>query len=290
MDDRSEIRAFLTSRRAKLTPEQAGLPDYGSSRRVAGLRRGEVALLAGVSVEYYTRMERGNLSGVSDSVLEALARGLQLDDNERAHLFDLARAGNASSTARSRRRPAATKVRTSVRNLLATMTAPAYVRNNRFDILAANPLAEALYSEMFAGPARPPNTARFVFLDPRATRFFADWERIARDAAGALRIEAGKNPYDRELSDLIGELSTRSDVFRTWWTTHDVYVHGCGTKRFRHPVVGDLELAFDALQLPGDTGLTMLAYSTPPGSASEDALKLLASWSATAVAEVPAVE
>jgi PAS domain-containing protein len=281
MDDRAEIRTFLTSRRARLTPEQVGLPDYGGARRVAGLRRGEVAMLAGVSVEYYTRLERGNLGGVSDSVLDAVARALRLDETERTHLLDLARGANTTSTARARRRPAESHVRASVRHILTAMTAPAYVRNNRFDMLAANPGGLALYSELYLGAEGPPNTARFIFLDPNATRFFVDWERIARDAVGALRIQAGKNPYDRQLSNLIGELSTRSEDFRTWWAKHDVYVHGYGKKRFHHPVVGDLELAFDAMELPGNSGLTMIAYSAEPGSPSEDNLKLLASWSAT---------
>ena len=280
MDARAEIRTFLTSRRAALTPEQAGLPDYGGTRRVAGLRRGEVAMLAGVSVEYYTRLERGNLGGVSGSVLEAVARALQLDETEQAHLDDLARVANATTTARARRRPAPLVIRPSVRHILAAMTTPAYVRNNRFDILEANPSGLALYSELYRGPERPVNTARFIFLDPRATRFFTDWDGIAHSAVGALRVQVGKNPHDRQLAELIGELSARSDDFRTWWAKHDVYVHGYGVKRLRHPVVGDLELAYDAMELPGDTGLSMVAYSAEPGSASSDALRLLASWSA----------
>ena len=282
MDSRAEIRTFLTSRRARLTPAEAGLPSYGGSRRVAGLRRGEVAMLAGVSVEYYTRLERGNLGGVSDSVLDAVVRALQLDETERSYLYDLARAANTSASARDRRRPTASKVRPSVQRILTAMTAPAFVRNNRFDILAANPLAAALYCEMFAGPARPVNTARFAFLDPCARRFFVDWERIARDSVGALRIQAGHNPYDKELSNLIGELSTRSDDFRTRWAQQEVHVHRFGSKRFHHPVVGELELTYDAMELPGDAGLAMIAYSAEPGSASDNALKLLASWSAPA--------
>ena len=277
MDNRAEIRTFLTSRRARITPDQAGLPAYGGSRRVEGLRRGEVAMLAGVSVEYYTRLERGNLAGVSDSVLDALARALQLDETEQTHLYDLARAASTpAATARARRRPTPSQVRPSVQHLLAAMTAaPAFVRNNRFDILAANPLGRSLYSPMFTASPGAVNTARFVFLDPRSTGFFVDWERVARDAVGALRVEAARNPYDRDLSDLIGELSTRSDPFRAWWGTHDVYVH-------RHALVGDLTLAHEAMSLPGDAGLTMVAYSAEPGSPSEDGLKLLASWTADA--------
>ena len=281
MDNRSQIREFLTSRRAKITPEDAGLPAYGN-RRVTGLRRSEVAILAGVSVEYYTRLERGNLGGVSDSVLDALARALRLDDTERAHLDNLAHAANISGAARARRPATQTQVRATVQHLLTAMTrAPAFVRNNRFDILAYNPLGRALYAPMFTGSAVPANTARYIFLEHREPGLFVEWERVARDAVGALRIEAGRNPYDRELSNLIGELSTRSDKFRTWWGANDVYVHRHGTKRFRHPVVGELDLAHEAMVLPGDAGLTMVAYSAQPGSASEEALDLLASWSAT---------
>jgi len=280
MDTRSETREFLTSRRAKITPEQAGLPWYGENRRVPGLRREEVALLAGVSVDYYTRLERGNLSGVSETVLEALARALQLDDAERAHLFDLARA--AQSTPRTRRRPAPQRVRPSVQRMLDAMTgAPAFVRNGRMDILAANPLGYALYSEMFAGPHRPANTARFVFLDPRAPGFYLDWEQVASDAVAVLRSEAGRDPYDRGLSDLVGELSTQSELFRTRWAAHNVRYHDTGVKRFHHPVVGDLTLTYENMELVGDSGLTMFAYTAEAGSKSEEALNLLASWTAT---------
>jgi transcriptional regulator with XRE-family HTH domain len=283
VDNRNEIRAFLTSRRAKITPAQAGLPVYGGTRRVSGLRRGEVAMLAGVSVEYYTRLERGNLSGASESVLDALAGALQLDDVERTHLFDLARAANASTTARARRRSSAPRVRPSVQRILDSMVGtPALVRNNHFDVLSANALGSALYSEMFTSPLQPVNSARFIFLDPRSRRFYVNWERMAKDAIGALRLAAGKNPYDRGLTDLIGELSTRSDMFRTWWAAHDVYVHRSGTKHIHHPVVGELELAYEGMQLAGDDGLTVVAYSATPGSPSEDALNLLASWSLTA--------
>jgi len=280
MDTRNEIRDFLTSRRARITPEQAGLPAYGGSRRVAGLRREEVALLAGVSVDYYTRLERGNMNGVSDSVLAALARALQLDEAERAHLFDLVRAAHRATTAR--RRPAKQRVRPGVQRILDAMTgAPAYVRNGRADILAANRLGKALFSPLFAGRARPANTARFVFLDPRATDFFADWERVANEVVATLRSEAGRGPYDRGLSDLVGELSTQSEAFRTRWAAHDVRFHHTGVKRFHHQVVGDLTLNFETVELSADAGLTMAAYTAEPGSPSQDALKLLASWAAT---------
>jgi transcriptional regulator with XRE-family HTH domain len=217
VDPRSEIRDFLTSRRARITPEQAGLRTYGNgSRRVPGLRREEAALLAGVSVAYYTKLERGDTSGVSETVLEALAlaRALQLDEAERAHLFDLARAQRTSAP--KRRSRARQQVRPGVQRVLdAISAAPAYVRNGRGDILAANRLGHALFSELYADPVRPVNTARFVFLDPRAPAFFPDWERVASDVVDALHAEAGRDPTDRHLSDLVGELATRSESFRT---------------------------------------------------------------------------
>ena len=280
MDTRNEIREFLTSRRAKITPEQAGLRTYGGNRRVPGLRREEVALLAGVSVDYYTRLERGTATGVSESVLEALARALQLDEPERAHLFDLARAGG--STPRRRRRPAPHLVRPSVQRVLDAMTAaPAFVRNGRMDILAANRLGHAFYSQHFDSPHQPANSARFIFLDPRAIDFYVDWEQVATDAVAILRSEAGRDPYDRGLSDLVGELSTRSETFRTRWAAHNVRFHDTGFKRFHHPVVGHLELTFETMQLAADEGLLMFVYSAEVGSKSEEALNLLASWTAT---------
>ena len=280
MDNRNEIREFLTSRRARITPERAGLPWYGDKRRVPGLRREEVALLAGVSVDYYTRLERGNASGVSESVLEALARALQLDEAERAHLFDLARA--AHSVSRTRRRPAKQLVRPSVERMLEAITgAPAFVRNGRMDILAANRLGRAFYSQHFDSPHGPANSARFIFLDPRATEFYVDWEQVATDAVAILRSEAGRDPYDRGLSDLIGELSTRSDTFRTRWAAHNVRFHDTGSKRFHHPGVGDLELTFETMGLVADAGLMLFVYTAEPGSKSAEALDLLASWAAT---------
>ncbi|MFF7655107.1 helix-turn-helix transcriptional regulator [Streptomyces sp. NPDC007983] len=229
MDNRADVRAFLKSRRDKITPEQAGLPVYGR-RRVLGLRRGEVAMLAGASVEYYTRLERGNLGGVSDSVLDALAKALRLDDTERDHLYALARA-SAGGPTWVRRLPKKAAVRPGVLRIIEGLhDQSAYVRNNRMDLLAANPLARALYGEVLE--QEPANTCRFAFLDPRVTRLYPEWERVTRDAVGALRVEVAKNPHDRELSNLIGELSTHSDAFRTLWGAHDVHVFTEGTERF----------------------------------------------------------
>jgi transcriptional regulator with XRE-family HTH domain len=283
VDPRSEIREFLTSRRAKITPDQVGLTAYGP-RRVPGLRREEVAVLAGVSVPYYTRLERGDMSGVSESVLEALARALQLDDAERAHLFDLARA--AGPMAKRRRRSAPKQIRPSVQRILDAMTdAPALVQNGRLDILAANRLGRALYSELYLDPTRPVNHARFTFLDTRAHDFYPDWDRAANDGVALLRAEAGRNPYDRGLTDLVGELSTRSEEFRIRWAAHNVRLHQTGAKHFHHPVVGDLHLTYNRLDLAADPGLTLFTYTAEPGSRSEEALKLLGSWAATTDAE-----
>jgi len=280
VDAKTDIREFLISRRAKITPEQAGLPAYGGNRRVPGLRREEVAMLAGISVEYYTRLERGNANGVSEDVLEGITRALQLDEAERTHLFDLVRAANTTRPAR--RRPSQERVRPTVQRILdAMLDLPAYVRNGRLDILAANQLGYALYSPVFTDPGGTPNMARFIFLNPRATEFFDRWEGIANDAVAILRAEAGRDPYDRRLSDLIGELSTRSEEFRSRWAAHNVKLHRTGAKKLHHPLVGDLTLAYEALELPGDTGQRILVYTAEPGTPSHEALNLLASWSST---------
>ncbi|WP_221328600.1 helix-turn-helix transcriptional regulator [Actinoplanes sp. L3-i22] len=281
MDNRDDIREFLASRRARITPADAGLPNFGGSRRVAGLRRAEVAMLAGVSPDYYTRLERGNLSGVSDSVLDALCRALRLDEAERSHLYDLARAASTGSNAR--RRTVKQQVRPGTRHLLEAMTdAPAFVRNGRLDILAVNRLGRALYSPAFESTARPVNLARFCFLDARAEQFYPGWEEAADTTVALLRTEAGRDPYDKGLTDLVGELATRSDDFRIRWGAHDVRLHHTGVKQFRHPAVGRLDLGFEAMPMPADPGLTLTAYSAEPGTPAADKLRLLASWAATA--------
>ena len=284
MDNHAEIKAFLSSRRAKITPQQAGLSAYAGNRRVPGLRRSEVADLAGVSVEYYAKLERGDLSGVSDSVLEALSRALQLDEAEHAHLLDLARA--AGPAARTRRKTPAQQVRPTIQRLLDLMTeVPAIVNNARLDLVAANTLGQALFGPVYASPGRPANQpvnhARFTFLDPGARDFWTDWERAANDSVAQLRTEAGRDPYDQGLTSLVGELSTRSEAFRIRWAAHDVRLHRTGLKHFHHPVVGDLHLNFEVMELPADPGLSLLAFSADAGSPSDDALHLLASWAAT---------
>ena len=282
MDNRDEVRAFLSSRRARIAPEQAGLHSYSRNRRVPGLRRSEVADLAGVSVEYYAQLERGNLAGVSDSVLDALARALQLDEAERAHLADLARAAGPAARVRRQKPPPAQQIRPSVARILDGMTGvPAMVNNARLDVIAANPLAEALFAPVFADPARPVNHARFNFLNPGARDFWLDWERVADESVAMLRTEAGRDPYDKALTDLVGELCTRSDDFRIRWAAHDVRLHRVGRKHIHHPVVGDLHLSYDVMELPADPGLALIAFSAEAGSPDDDALKFLASWAAT---------
>jgi transcriptional regulator with XRE-family HTH domain len=282
VDNRQEVREFLVSRRAKVTPEQAGLP-AGSNRRVPGLRRGEVAALADVSIEYYSKLERGTLAGVSAGVLDAIARALRLDDAERAHLFDLARAADGTS-AIIRRRPRS-KQWTPHRSLQWTLDAvtagPAFVRNGRMDLLAANQLARAFYSPVYESRDQPPNLARFQFLDAASYQFHPDWDAFADICVAILRTEAGRNPHDKELHDLVGELSTRSDEFRTRWGAHNVRHHSTGTKTFHHPVVGDLTVAYEGLEMVAEPGLTLTIYTTEPGSPSEEGLRLLASWAAS---------
>jgi len=282
MDNRAQVREFLISRRERITPAQAGLPAYGGgNRRVKGLRREEVALLAGVSIDYYVRMERGNLTGASEAVLDGIASALQLDDAERAHLFDLARAAQPAPPRQRRRKTSG--VTDGIEQILDAITdAPAWVRNARHDMLAANLLARALYAPVLADPRRPANNARFVYLDPAAREFFADWERAADDIAAMLRSEAGSNPHDKQLVELIGELSTRSEEFRSRWAAHNVRFHRTGRKCIHHPVVGTLDLNFEAMEFPAHPGLTLLAYTAAAGTPTADSLKMLASWAATA--------
>jgi transcriptional regulator with XRE-family HTH domain len=281
----NDLREFLTTRRARITPEQAGLPVYGANRRVTGMRREEVALLAGISVEYYTRLERGSVGSVSDGVLDGLVHALQLDEAERDHLYRLVRAAGTPAGRAPRRTPLKKRVRPTVQRIVDQMPMPAYLRNSRFDILAANDLGRALYSPLYDQaaahtPGQPPNSARFCFLDPVATEYFVDYDKVANDCVAYLRAEAGRDPYDKDLSELVGELSTRSDDFRRRWAAHDVRYHRTGRKRLHHPLVGDLELDYEAFELAGDPGQRINVYTAPPDSASEEALKLLASWTA----------
>lgn len=280
MDTPEAISDFLTTRRAKLTPAQVGLPDFGGRRRVPGLRREEVALVAGMSAEYYKRLERGNATGVSEAVIDGVSRALQLDDAEHAHLNDLIRAANAGASPQRRRSPSRkSQVTESLQQTIDAMsTVPVYVQNGRLDAVATNPLGRALFSEMLDDARQPANAARFIFLEPRAQTFYREWEAQTRQIVAILRAEAGRSPYDRQLGHLVGELSTRSDLFRKLWGAHDVREHRTGLKSVHHPVVGDLDLTFHAMDLASDRGLQMIVFSAEPGSASHDRLQLLANW------------
>ena len=285
MDNRADIRDFLVSRRARITPEQAGLLPGGGRRRVPGLRREEVAVLAGVSTDWYTRLEKGHIAGVSEDVLEAVARALHLDEAERTHLFEMARA--AARPSRTPQRRGRGQIPPQVQWMLDTMTgSAAFVADGRLDILATNTLGRALHAPLFDDPRRPANFARFQFLSPQATDFYVDWEGAANVTVALLRAEAGRRPHDAQLRELVGELSTVSPEFRTRWAAHDVRIHHNGAKQFRHPAVGTLELGYRTLDLPTEDrpDLRLTIYTAQPGSPSEDALKLLASWAATLAA------
>ncbi|KJK12935.1 XRE family transcriptional regulator [Terrabacter sp. 28] len=289
MDNRQEVREFLMTRRARITPEQVGMP-AGRGRRVPGLRRSEVATLAGLSVEYYARLERGQIAGASAGVLDALSRALQLDDTERAHLLDLARAADGVPTSGRPRRRAAGKPasRPSLQWALESIRdGVAFVRDPHQNLLATNTLGRAFYSPVIGEGGRMPNLARFQFLDPASRDFYPDWELFAEMCVGIMRAEAGRDPHDRGLQDLVGELSTRSELFRRLWSAHDVRTHGTGTKRFNHPVVGELTLAYEELAITAEPGLVLMVYTAEPGSPSAERLQLLASWAASTPTSVP---
>ncbi|MFT8593788.1 MAG: helix-turn-helix transcriptional regulator [Bifidobacterium sp.] len=278
-DVKQQVKEFLSSRRARISPGDAGLPAYGGNRRVPGLRREEVAMLSGVSVDYYIRLERGNIGGASDKILDAIANTLRLDDAEREYLFDLAR----SVTSRGKRSVGGKhELQRSVRQVLDAITdTPAWVRNGRHDIIASNALGAALYAPVFSDARRPVNTTRFTYLNPAAKQFWRDYDVIAHDAAAMLRLEAGRHPHDAELIALIGELSTGSELFRREWALQDVKFHRSGVKRIHHPVVGDLELDFESMELPSAPGLVLNVYTAPANSPTADALRLLSSWVAS---------
>jgi transcriptional regulator with XRE-family HTH domain len=279
MNQRDGVGDFLRTRRDRITPEQAGIIG-GGRRRVPGLRREEVALLAGVSVEYYARMERGDLAGVSPEVLGSVARALHLDDAETEHLHTLAEAAGPQP-ARRRKSPAEQPFRPSLQRFIDAIAMPVWVRDRRMDYVAANPLGRALYAPLLKDAASRGNTARFTFLSPAARNFFPDGERSASDIVAALRTYAGQNPRDRRLTDLIGELVTRSDDFRQRWAAHNVRHHRTGIKRIHHPEVGDLELAYEAMDFPANPEWFMFGYTAEPGSPIEERLKLLGSLAAT---------
>ncbi|MER5796119.1 helix-turn-helix transcriptional regulator [Streptomyces sp. NPDC001980] len=282
MNHNGELGDFLRSRRARLHPEDAGAAFGGGARRVPGLRREEVAHLAGVSTDYYARLEQGRHPHVSETVLEAVARALRLDDTERGYLFELARPRTPG-----RRRPVrAPRVRQPIHQMLEALNdvSPAVVVNHRSDVLGANHLARALITDFDALPHRDRNLARYVLLHPAARDLFQDWDRVAQTFVASLRLAAGRHPDDRLLNELVGELSVKVPEFATWWAGHRVDQCAHGTRRLVHPVVGELTLSYETLALPADPDQSIVLYTAEPGSASAETLRLLASWTTPASA------
>ncbi|MCJ1674470.1 MULTISPECIES: helix-turn-helix transcriptional regulator [unclassified Rathayibacter] len=272
-----EIKDFLTTRRARISPEQAGVPMFLGTRRVPGLRREEVAHLAGVSVDYYNRLERGKTQGASREVLDAIARALQLDDTERQHLFDLVHTTRTRTTA-PKKRTARSRVTSALQAVLDSITGPAFLQNERIDLVAANTLGWALYPAAAEAAPAPFSHPRFTFLDPRASDLITDWDSTARTTVALLRGAAGRNPYDDDLIALVGTLSTQSEHFRTLWAAHDVVRYRGGAKHFQHPTVGELEFGYQTFDVPTDPGLVLLVYTVEPDSPTAQAMTLLSSW------------
>ncbi|MFI0897112.1 helix-turn-helix transcriptional regulator [Streptomyces sp. NPDC020983] len=280
MDRAKEISGFLRSRRARLTPQEAGLPSDGRVRRVPGLRRDEAARLAGVSTEYYTRLEQGRAGNPSAEVVDALARALRLDDSEREHLTDLLRSRGRSQRSAPVR---AQRVRPGLHLMLQTLDhVPAFVVGRRTDVLASNRLGREVLTDFEALPAPRRNLARYYLLDPEARERVGDWERIAAETVAMLRLDAGRHPHDRLLADLVGELTLKSPEFSTWWNDHRVLRRTHGAKHYHHPLVGDLHFSYESFQVPGDTDQTLCVYTVEPGSDTDRALRLLTSWTAPA--------
>jgi transcriptional regulator with XRE-family HTH domain len=281
MDQSAELREFLRSRRARLSPADAGFPMTGTARRVPGLRREEVALLAGVSTDYYARLEQGRQLNVSETVLDAVARTLRLDATERAYLFELSRPKSRRAAGSRPQRPQ--RVRPGVHSVLRMLDdrSPALVLGRRMDVLASNLLARALITDFDALPHRERNLLRFMFLDGAARELYREWDRCAAEMVAALRMDAGRNPDDRLLNELVGELTIKSPEFRSWWADHNVREKTHGVKHYHHPLVGDMTLAYENVTFPGENGQTMCVYTVEPDSPSEAALQLLANWTAT---------
>lgn len=281
MDIAKDIREFLMSRRAKITPEQVGLTP-GMRRRVPGLRREEAAQLAGVSTEYYTQIERGNVAGVSDEVLQAVSRALRLTDDETVHFFNLARAAAGTRSPARAKRAAVKKLPGGVQALIDSMTnSPAIVMDGNLDILAANPLGRTLYSPLYERALGRPNFARFIFLDSSAAQMFPEWDRTADEAVALLQAEAARDPHSSAITQIVGELATQSVEFRTRWAAHNVTGHRHGVKTFGHPEFGDITLTYNVFEMTAAPGLSLVGYTAEPNSASAQALSIMASWTAS---------
>lgn len=284
LDRRAELSEFLRSRRARLLPSDVGLPDFGRHRRVPGLRREELAQLAGVSVAYYTRLEQGNGRNVSAEVLDSIARALRLTDAEHAHLIHLAKGKQHKKKASARPQ----QVRASLGQLLEAMDGvPAYIVGRRSEILAWNRMAAAVFGDWAELPVTERNWARLTFLRPDYRDLFVDWEQKAIDIVCQLRMDAGCYPDDPRLSALVGELSVKSEEFRRLWATHDVKEKSYGLKRMHHPLVGELSLSYESFRVPGDPDQALVTYHAEPGSPSAEALRLLASWGTDATLVAP---
>jgi transcriptional regulator with XRE-family HTH domain len=280
LNPRAELSEFLRTRRARLKPEDVGLRGFGRYRRVPGLRREELAQLAGVSVAYYTRLEQGNGRNVSAEVLDAIARALRLSDAEHAHLTHLAK------PKQQKKKPAvrAQQVRVTLRTLLDTMDGvPAILVGRRSDLLAWNRMAAAVFGDWAELPTQEQNWARLVFLRPEYRDLFVDWERKANDSVALLRMDAGSHPDDPRLSALVGELSVKSEEFRRLWATHDVKETCHGVQRLHHPLVGELDLRIETFRLADDPEQSLVTYHAEPGSPSAEAIRLLASWGTDAI-------
>lgn len=284
MDNRrAEIKTFLASRRARVTPEETGVPTFGGVRRVPGLRREEVAFLAGVSVDYYARIERGHTAGVSPEVLDAIAGALRLDEAEREHLFDLVQATRPVGPGkRVTRNAASSRVSLSVQLVLDAIAVPAFVQNMRGDHVASNAIGRALYGDPSDDPTVPFNYSRFVFLNPRAADFYRDLDRMKRNNVALLRQAVGRVPEDAGLQKLVGELSTNSTEFADLWASHDVLRYRSGTKRYHHALVGDVEFGYESFEVTSAPDLLMLVYTVEPDSPTAQAMQLLANWSVPA--------
>ncbi|GHF35217.1 DNA-binding protein [Streptomyces mashuensis] len=290
LDRRAELGEFLRSRRARLRPEELGLPDYGGRRRVPGLRREELARLAGVSVDHYVRLEQGRTLHFSEAVLDAVARALRLDAVEREHLYRLARPWPEADRGRDEQpsSPPLQQVRPGLRRLLdSAADVPAYIVGRNTDVLAWNRLAAALITDFGALPPCRRNLARLVFLDEGMRSLYADWRGKASDVAAYLRLAAGRHPDDPQTAALIEELTRESAEFREVWAEHQLKDKTHGRYLYRHPVVGELDLGYETLRLPDDPDQALIAHTVEEGSSSQTALRLLASWAQESALGVP---
>jgi transcriptional regulator with XRE-family HTH domain len=277
MDRREELTEFLKSRRARVQPEDLGLKVYGARRRVPGLRREELAQAAGVSADYYVRLEQGRTDNVSQEILDAVADVLSLSEDERKHLALLAKPARR----KVKRRTTTQRIRPGVQALLDSMTdVPAFVLGRRMDVLGWNQLAAALIADFGSLEPKDRNIPRLVFLDPATRDFYPDWDAVADETVGYLRTYAGRYPDDPELAELVGELSIHSPEFRQHWARHDVKDKTFGTKAQYHHLVGEIIVQYETLQPPGEPDQLMVTYTVEPGSTSEQNLRLLASWTA----------